>query len=79
MTKASKNTFEGDLTALENIVEQLESGDLSLDEAMKAFETGVKLTNHCQKTLADAQQKVQVLVDNNGLETLQSFDEQGAQ
>jgi exodeoxyribonuclease VII small subunit len=78
MTKSPQNTFEGDLTALENIVEQLESGDLSLDEAMKAFETGVKLTTHCQKTLASAQQKVQVLVDKNGLETLQTFDEQGA-
>jgi exodeoxyribonuclease VII small subunit len=78
MSKASKNTFEDDLSALENIVEQLESGELSLDDAMKAFEAGVKLTNQCQKTLADAQQKVQVLVDNNGLETLQTFNEQGA-
>ena len=78
MTKPAKNTFEDDLSALENIVEQLESGDLSLDDAMKAFETGVKLTSNCQKTLADAQQKVQVLVDNNGLESLQAFTEQGA-
>lgn len=75
MTKPAKKTFEDDLSALENIVEQLESGDLSLDDAMKAFETGVKLTNNCQKTLADAQQKVQVLVDKNGLESLQAFTE----
>jgi exodeoxyribonuclease VII small subunit len=79
MSNPSKNTFEDDLSALENIVEQLESGDLSLDDAMKAFEAGVKLTNQCQKTLADAQQKVQVLVEKSGIETLEPFNEQGAQ
>ncbi|MBU2863510.1 exodeoxyribonuclease VII small subunit [Reinekea marina] len=78
MANPTKNSFEDDLTALENIVEQLESGELSLDDAMKAFESGVKLTNQCQKTLADAQQKVQVLVDKNGLESLQDLDDQEA-
>ena len=78
MANPTKNSFEDDLTALENIVEQLESGELSLDDAMKAFESGVKLTNQCQKTLADAQQKVQVLVDKNGLESLQDLDGQEA-
>lgn len=75
MANPTKNSFEDDLSALENIVEQLESGELSLDEAMKAFESGVKLTNQCQKTLANAQQKVQVLIDKNGLESLQDIDD----
>lgn len=54
--------FEKALTALENVVEQLESGDLSLDDAFKAFEKGVKLTRDCQNQLKEVEQKVQILM-----------------
>lgn len=63
--------FEDNLAALEELVEQLESGELSLDDAMKAFEQGIKLTRACQESLAKAEQKVEVLMSQNGEESLQ--------
>ncbi|MBT77432.1 MAG: exodeoxyribonuclease VII small subunit [Gammaproteobacteria bacterium] len=49
---------------LEKVVEQLESGDLSLDKSLQQFEKGVKLSRDCQAALTDAEQKVQVLLDS---------------
>ena len=49
---------------LEQVVEQLESGDLSLDKSLKQFEKGVKLSRDCQAALTDAEQKVQMLMDS---------------
>ncbi len=69
-------TFEDNLNALEEIVSQLESGQLSLDESMKAFEQGVKLTRNCQQSLSVAEQKVQILIDKNGEETLETMKPQ---
>ena len=57
--------FEKSLEELENLVEQLESGDLSLDDSLKQFKRGVELTRHCQGVLEKAQQTVEKLVDNN--------------
>lgn len=48
---------------LEQIVEQLESGDLSLDKSLKQFEKGVKLSRDCQAALNAVERKVQVLID----------------
>lgn len=73
MSDVKKPTFEDDLAALERIVTQLESGDLSLDQALQAFESGVKLTRQCQDALASAEQKVQILITKNGSSELQSF------
>jgi len=58
---------------LEQIVEQLESGDLSLDKSLKQFEKGVKLSRDCQAALTDAEQKVQVLM-NSGLKDIAPED-----
>ena len=61
-----KNQAVGDLDSslqeLESVVEQLESGDLSLEKALKQFERGVKLTRKCQTTLKEAEQKVEILL-----------------
>lgn len=46
---------------LEQVVEQLESGELSLDKSLKEFEKGVKLSRDCQAALTAAEQKVEVL------------------
>lgn len=62
--KAANVNFESQLQELEAIVEQLESGELPLDEALKVFEKGVKLSRQCQQLLADAEQKVTILMDN---------------
>ncbi len=76
MSTNKKVPFEVNLKSLEDIVEQLESGQLSLDDSMKAFESGVKLTRDCQQSLASAEQKVQVLIEKNGDMALQPLNTQ---
>jgi exodeoxyribonuclease VII small subunit len=67
--------LEKTLADLELLVEELESGTLSLDDAMKKFEEGVKLTRMCQKTLKEAEQKVELLLQNSdGEDELMTFD-----
>ncbi|MBD3652971.1 exodeoxyribonuclease VII small subunit [Kangiella sp.] len=62
--KATSVNFESQLQQLETIVEQLEGGELPLDEALKVFEKGVKLSRQCQQLLAEAEQKVTILMEN---------------
>jgi exodeoxyribonuclease VII small subunit len=57
--------FEKSLAELESLVEQLESGDLNLDQSLKQFKRGVELTRHCQGVLEKAQQSVEQLLDND--------------
>jgi exodeoxyribonuclease VII small subunit len=65
---ASKKTFqfEDSLSKLEHLVEQMEDGEFSLEESLKAFEEGIKLTRECQQALKKAEQKVQMLIQKNG-------------
>jgi exodeoxyribonuclease VII small subunit len=72
-----KNTldFEAALTELEQLVALLEKGDLSLEDSLKKFEQGVKLTRNCQKALLEAEQKVQLLIEKNGELSLEPFDQ----
>ena len=58
----SLGRLEKALEELEGLVSRLESGDLSLEEALKEFEHGVKLTRQCQTALAEAEQKVEILL-----------------
>jgi exodeoxyribonuclease VII small subunit len=67
--------FEKSLAELESLVEKLEGGDLSLEDSLKAFERGVKLTRECQSALASAETKVEILLKQAGGETLQPFGE----
>jgi len=62
--KDQKKTIEESLTELERLVEELENGDLELDQALKKFEQGVKLSRECQKTLEEAEMKIKILMDN---------------
>jgi len=55
-------TFESSIDELDSIVSKMESGDISLDESLKLFEQGIKLTRSCQKTLADAESKIEKLM-----------------
>ena len=67
--------LEKSLADLEALVEELETGDLPLDKAMKKFEEGIKLTRGCQAALKDAEQKVEILLKSAGGEdSLQEFD-----
>ncbi len=73
---SAKKTFnlEKALDDLEVLVEELESGDLPLEKAMKKFEEGIKLTRGCQTALKDAEQKVEVLLKSaGGEESLSDF------
>ena len=55
------NDFEKSLDELEKIVEELQNGEISLDESIKLFERGMELTNLCRKTLESARQKITAL------------------
>ncbi len=66
--------LEKALADLENLVEELESGDLPLEKAMKKFEEGIKLTRSCQAALKDAEQKVEILLKSAGAESLEDFE-----
>ena len=63
------------LTAIvQALIERLESADLSLEESLSAFEQGVALTRECQQALAQAEQKVQQLIESNGELKTEPFD-----
>ena len=71
--KKTTPSFEEALSELEQLVNRLERGDLSLEESLAAFELGVNLTRFCQKALQEAEQKVQVLIEKNGSQVLEAF------
>lgn len=68
--------FEKKLTRLEEIVQKMERGELALDESMKLFEEGVKLSRDCQAQLTKAEAQVKKLVgtDANGKAITENFD-----
>lgn len=62
-----ENTFESSLAELEKIVEDLENGDLPLEESLKLFEKGVKLSRVCRDRLSEAERRIEMLMkDGNG-------------
>ena len=74
MTSTKKFNLEKALADLEELVEELESGDLPLEKAMKKFEDGIKLTRGCQAALNEAEQKVEILLQSAGGEELEDFE-----
>ncbi|GAA0201772.1 exodeoxyribonuclease VII small subunit [Kangiella japonica] len=73
--QSSKTNFETQLTELESIVDQLESGELPLEDALKVFEKGVKLSRQCQQLLSEAEQKVTILMGSDSMNSEeQDFD-----
>lgn len=66
--------LETSLTEISTLVEQMEHGKLTLEQSLTHFEKGVKLIKHCQKILQTAEQKVQILMQKNGEETLQPYE-----
>ena len=60
-------SFEASLEALEQIVQQLESGDLPLEKSLELFEQGIRLSRECQERLSQAERRIEVLLrDNQG-------------
>jgi len=74
MAAAKKINLEKSLADLEELVEELESGDLPLETAMKKFEEGIKLTRGCQTALKEAEQKVEILLKSAGGDELTDFE-----
>lgn len=67
-------SFEQAIAELENIVDEMEKGDLPLQTALEKFERGVGLAKHGQATLQAAEQKVQILTQKNGTQSLASLE-----
>ena len=63
-----ENNFEKSMENLENIVTELEKGELNLDESISKFEEGIKISKQCNKILEDAEKKITILLkQENGI------------
>jgi len=75
MAKKSKlPNLETSLAEISALIEKMEHGDLTLEQSLTQFERGITLIKHAQKILQEAEQKVQILVQNNQQESLDSYE-----
>ena len=75
MSKKSKlPTIENSLAEIAALIEQMEHGELSLEQSLNQFERGITLIKHAQKILQDAEQKVQILLQNTPDDPLASYE-----
>jgi exodeoxyribonuclease VII small subunit len=75
-TEAQAQTFEASLAALEQIVRELEQGELPLERSLELFEQGVRLSRECQERLQAAERRIEVLLrDGEGRAVVGAFDE----
>jgi exodeoxyribonuclease VII small subunit len=73
----AEKKFEAALARLEDIVKELETGDLPLEQSLKLFEEGIKLSRICHKRLGDAERRVEILLkDKTGAIVMQPFSEE---
>ena len=66
MADSKKTSFEDNMQNLENIVTELEKGDLNLDDSISKFEEGIKISKECNKMLEDAEKKITILLEKDG-------------
>jgi exodeoxyribonuclease VII small subunit len=72
-------TFEASLEALEQIVRELEQGDLPLEKSLELFEQGIRLSRECQERLRQAERRIEVLLrDNQGRPVVTAFEDSNA-
>lgn len=74
MARKATPNFEQALADLEQLVENMEDGELSLEESLKQFEKGIALASSCQQALQKAEQKVEQLIEKNGELLSKDFD-----
>lgn len=75
-TEEQPKSFEASLEALEQIVHELESGDLPLERSLELFEDGIRLSRQCQERLNQAERRIEVLLrDNQGRPVVSAFEE----
>lgn len=76
--RKSQMSFEAAMKRLEELVQGLEGGDLTLEQSLKSFEEGMKLSHHCSRELESAEKKVRLLVEESGGKLREvPFDAQG--
>lgn len=75
MTKKTEKLpdLEKSMAEISQLIEKMEQGELTLDQSLGHFERGITLVKHCQKILETAEQKVQILIQNNKQETLADY------
>ena len=73
-TRKNAIDFEKALNELESLVTLIEKGDISLEESLKTFEQGIKLSRQCQEALTSAEQRVQVLLGEDANAVLEDLD-----
>lgn len=69
-------SFEQSLEELENLVEKLERGQLTLDESLEMFERGMKFARMCNRKLSKAERKIEILIEENGKLKTETFMEE---
>lgn len=73
--ESKSKSFEASLEALEQIVRELEDGDLPLEKSLELFEQGIRLSRECQERLSQAERRIEVLLrDNQGRPIVTSFN-----
>jgi len=74
-TDEQPKSFEASLEALEEIVHQLEGGDLPLEKSLELFEDGIRLSRQCQERLSQAERRIEILLrDNQGRPVVSAFE-----
>ena len=73
--KSDPPSFEESLSELEALVERMESGELSLEESLSAFERGIALTRSCQQALQAAEQRIEILTAKTPDAEAEAFDD----
>lgn len=68
--------LEESMAEITKLIEKMEQGEATLEQSLGDFERGVTLVKHCQKLLTEAEQKVQLLTQQNGQETLTNYGEE---
>ena len=71
---SNKNTFEETMKNLEQIANDLEKGDLNLEESVNKFEEGMKLSKQCSQILENAEKKINILIENEGKIEEENFE-----
>ncbi len=70
-----KNNFEDKMQQLEKVVNDLERGDMNLDDSLLKFEEGMKLSKECNKMLEDAEKKITILLEKDGEIEEENFED----
>jgi exodeoxyribonuclease VII small subunit len=73
-TKQALESFEANLAELEQVVKQLEAGDLTLEQALILFEKGVALAQTCRKQLEEAETRIEILLKKNNRVEAQPYE-----